>query len=139
VDDTAGGESDDIELSLSLCLGGHFSTDVKRQCLARSSSIASICSASSLDRDRDTDPSLLRTNSLPTETEEERAMVSTMARAGRHVEQMPHVVEAIHFWTLSLAMQNTLSGCIACWRLKFICTMLIVSYFCICMLLFESV
>lgn len=73
----AGGESDDVELSLGLSLGGRFGTEAKRQRLARSSSIASVCSVSSLDGD-DADPSpaaplpLLRTSSLPTETEEER-------------------------------------------------------------------
>ncbi|KAL6598262.1 hypothetical protein ACP70R_046427 [Stipagrostis hirtigluma subsp. patula] len=74
----AAGESDDIELSLGLSLGGRFGTEAKRPRLARSSSIASICSVSSLDGDGDADPSpaaplpLLRTSSLPTETEEER-------------------------------------------------------------------
>ncbi|TVU46548.1 hypothetical protein EJB05_06089 [Eragrostis curvula] len=77
-EDAAGGESDDIELSLGLSLGGRFGTEAKRPRLARSSSIASVCSVSSLDGDRDADPSpaaplpLLRTSSLPTETEEER-------------------------------------------------------------------
>ncbi|CAL4923200.1 unnamed protein product [Urochloa decumbens] len=74
------GDSDDIELSLGLSLGGRFGTEAnKRQRLARSSSIASVCSVSSLDGDdADADPSpaaplpLLRTSSLPTETEEER-------------------------------------------------------------------
>jgi len=79
--DAAGaGESDDIELSLGLSLGGRFGTEAKRPRLARSSSIASVCSVSSLDGDgdADADPSpaaplpLLRTSSLPTETEEER-------------------------------------------------------------------
>lgn len=74
----AGGESDEIELSLGLSLGGRFGTDrspeAKRPRLARSSSIASVCSVSVGDGD----PSpaaplpLLRTSSLPTETEEER-------------------------------------------------------------------
>ncbi|CAL4931601.1 unnamed protein product [Urochloa decumbens] len=76
----AAGDSDDIELSLGLSLGGRFGTEAnKRQRLARSSSIASVCSVSSLDGDdADADPSpaaplpLLRTSSLPTETEEER-------------------------------------------------------------------
>ncbi|KAL6893461.1 hypothetical protein ACP4OV_007559 [Aristida adscensionis] len=74
----AGGESDDIELSLGLSLGGRFGTEAKRPRLARSSSIASVCSVSSLDGGGDGDPSpaaplpLLRTSSLPTETEEER-------------------------------------------------------------------
>jgi hypothetical protein len=73
-----GGESDEIELSLGLSLGGRFGTDMspdaKRARLARSSSIASVCSVSAADGD----PSpaaplpLLRTSSLPTETEEER-------------------------------------------------------------------
>ncbi|CAN6289117.1 unnamed protein product [Urochloa humidicola] len=75
-----GGDSDDIELSLGLSLGGRFGTEAnKRQRLARSSSIASVCSVSSLDGDdADADPSpaaplpLLRTSSLPTDTEEER-------------------------------------------------------------------
>jgi hypothetical protein len=75
-DDAAAGGSDDIELSLGLSLGGRFGTEAKHQRLERSSSIASVCSASSLDGDRDADPSpaalLLRTSSLPTETEEER-------------------------------------------------------------------
>ncbi|CAD6211551.1 unnamed protein product [Miscanthus lutarioriparius] len=73
----------DVELSLGLSLGGRFGTDAgaKRLRLARSSSIASVCSVSSLhgdgDADADADPSpaaplLLRTTSLPTETEEER-------------------------------------------------------------------
>ncbi|KAL6841309.1 hypothetical protein ACP4OV_028827 [Aristida adscensionis] len=73
-----GGESDDLELSLGLSLGGRFGAEAKRPRLARSSSIASVCLASSLgDGDGDADPSpapapLLRTSSLPTETEEER-------------------------------------------------------------------
>ncbi|PUZ40647.1 hypothetical protein GQ55_9G441300 [Panicum hallii var. hallii] len=70
------GESDDIELSLGLSLGGRFGTETKRPRLARSSSIASVCSVSSLDGDADPSPAaplpLLRTSSLPTETEEER-------------------------------------------------------------------
>jgi len=72
------GDSDDIELSLGLSLGGRFGTEAKRPRLARSSSIASVCSVSSLDGDADAGPSpaaplpLLRTSSLPTETEEER-------------------------------------------------------------------
>ncbi|KAG8063006.1 hypothetical protein GUJ93_ZPchr0003g18136 [Zizania palustris] len=74
----AGAESDEIELSLGLSLGGRFGTDMspeaKRARLARSSSIASVCSVS--DADGDPSPAaplpLLRTSSLPTETEEER-------------------------------------------------------------------
>lgn len=74
------GHPDDVELSLGLSLGGRFGTDAgaKRPRLARSSSIASVCSISSLHGDADADPSpaaplpLLRTTSLPTETEEER-------------------------------------------------------------------
>ncbi|XP_062215326.1 ninja-family protein Os03g0419100-like [Phragmites australis] len=71
-------ESDDIELSLGLSLGGRFGTEAQRPRLARSSSIASVCSVSSLGGDGNSDPSpaaplpLLRTSSLPTETEEER-------------------------------------------------------------------
>uniref|UniRef100_A0A0A9BP83 Ninja-family protein n=1 Tax=Arundo donax TaxID=35708 RepID=A0A0A9BP83_ARUDO len=77
-EEAAGGESDDIELSLGLSLGGRFGTEAKRPRLARSSSIASICSVSSLAGDGDADPfpvaplPLLRTSSLPTDTEEER-------------------------------------------------------------------
>jgi len=72
--DAGAGQPDDDELSLGLSLGGRFGTDAKRPRLARSSSIASVCSVSSLHAD----PSpaaplpLLRTTSLPTETEEER-------------------------------------------------------------------
>ncbi|WVZ57281.1 hypothetical protein U9M48_007686 [Paspalum notatum var. saurae] len=68
-----------VELSLGLSLGGRFGTDdAKRPRLARSSSIASVCSVSSLDANADADaspaaaPPLLRTTSLPTETDEER-------------------------------------------------------------------
>uniref|UniRef100_A0A0D9VVB8 Ninja-family protein n=2 Tax=Leersia perrieri TaxID=77586 RepID=A0A0D9VVB8_9ORYZ len=72
-----GGESDEIELSLGLSLGGRFGTDMspdaKRARLARSSSIASVCSVAAADGDGDPSPlPLLRTSSLPTETEEER-------------------------------------------------------------------
>lgn len=72
------GHPDDVELSLGLSLGGRFGTDAgaKRPRLARSSSIASVCSVSSLHGDADPSPAaplpLLRTTSLPTETEEER-------------------------------------------------------------------
>uniref|UniRef100_A0ACD5WZA7 Uncharacterized protein n=1 Tax=Avena sativa TaxID=4498 RepID=A0ACD5WZA7_AVESA len=79
---TEGGESDEIELGLGLSLGGRFGTDrspdAKRPRLARSTSIASACSVSLGDGDGDGDPSpasslqLLRTSSLPTDTEEER-------------------------------------------------------------------
>uniref|UniRef100_A0ACD5WYP2 Uncharacterized protein n=1 Tax=Avena sativa TaxID=4498 RepID=A0ACD5WYP2_AVESA len=81
---TEGGESDEIELGLGLSLGGRFGTDrspdAKRPRLARSTSIASACSVSlgDGDGDGDGDPSpasplqLLRTSSLPTDTEEER-------------------------------------------------------------------
>jgi hypothetical protein len=70
----AAGRTDDVELSLGLSLGGRFgTTDAKRPRLARSSSIASVCSVSSLHADADAAPlPLLRTTSLPTETEEER-------------------------------------------------------------------
>ncbi|CAM0873274.1 unnamed protein product [Alopecurus aequalis] len=75
---TEGSESDEIELGLGLSLGGRFGTDrspdAKRPRLARSTSTASACSFSL----GDADPSpasplqLLRTSSLPTDTEEER-------------------------------------------------------------------
>lgn len=70
----AAADSDGVELSLGLSLGGRFGTDSKRPRLARSSSIASVCSVSSLDADADAAAAapLLRTSSLPTETEEER-------------------------------------------------------------------
>ncbi|KAJ1296689.1 hypothetical protein BS78_01G321400 [Paspalum vaginatum] len=75
-DAAAAAEPDGVELSLGLSLGGRFGTDAKRPRLARSSSIASVCSVSSLDADADPSPDaplpLLRTASLPTETEEER-------------------------------------------------------------------
>ena len=82
---TEGGESDEIELGLGLSLGGRFGTDLssspdaKRPRLARATSVASACSVSlGGDVDGDADPSpasplqLLRTSSLPTDTEEER-------------------------------------------------------------------
>ena len=78
---TEGGESDEIELGLGLSLGGRFGTDrsppdAKRPRLARSTSIASACSVSLGDGDADPSPAsplqLLRTSSLPTDTEEER-------------------------------------------------------------------
>ncbi|TVU38073.1 hypothetical protein EJB05_11423, partial [Eragrostis curvula] len=74
----AGGESDDLELSLDLSLGGCFGSDpareAKKQCLARFSSIASICSLRGItDEDLATaepTPPLHRTSSLPTEYDE---------------------------------------------------------------------
>ncbi|KAL6657635.1 hypothetical protein ACP70R_005415 [Stipagrostis hirtigluma subsp. patula] len=81
----AGGESDEIELSLGLSLGGCFGTDpaqaAKKPRLVRSSSIASICSlpgsssgacAEDLAAAVAPPEPLMRTSSLPTETEEER-------------------------------------------------------------------
>ncbi|CAN1152888.1 Ninja-family protein AFP2 [Linum perenne] len=58
-----GSESDEIELSLGLSLGGRFGVD-KTTKLVRSSSISSIPVESSY-------PLLMRTSSLPAETEEE--------------------------------------------------------------------
>ncbi|KAG8079826.1 hypothetical protein GUJ93_ZPchr0007g3486 [Zizania palustris] len=76
----AGGESDEVELSLGLSLGGCFGADpargeFKKPRLVRSSSIASICSLPGSDDVAASAPSsapLMRTSSLPTETEEER-------------------------------------------------------------------
>lgn len=77
----AGEKSDEIELSLGLSLGGCFGTDpareAKKQCLARSSSIASICTLPSIDGEdlataEPTPPLLHRTSSLPTEYDEAR-------------------------------------------------------------------
>ncbi|TVU38068.1 hypothetical protein EJB05_11418 [Eragrostis curvula] len=77
----AGGESYDLELSLGLSLGGCFGSDpareAKKQCLARSSSIASICSlrgiaGEDLATAEPTPPLLHRTSSLPTEYDEAR-------------------------------------------------------------------
>uniref|UniRef100_A0A0E0LN04 Ninja-family protein n=1 Tax=Oryza punctata TaxID=4537 RepID=A0A0E0LN04_ORYPU len=73
----AGGESDEIELSLGLSLGGCFGADLAREFkkprLVRSSSIASICSLpGSAGDDVAAAAPLMRTSSLPTETEEER-------------------------------------------------------------------
>ncbi|EEC82402.1 hypothetical protein OsI_26773 [Oryza sativa Indica Group] len=81
-----GGESDEIELSLGLSLGGCFGADLAREFkkprLVRSSSIASICSlpgggggGAGGDDVATAAPApapLMRTSSLPTETEEER-------------------------------------------------------------------
>ncbi|KAB8106258.1 hypothetical protein EE612_040508 [Oryza sativa] len=80
------GESDEIELSLGLSLGGCFGADLAREFkkprLVRSSSIASICSlpgggggGAGGDDVATAAPApapLMRTSSLPTETEEER-------------------------------------------------------------------
>ncbi|KAG1341943.1 ninja-family protein AFP3 [Cocos nucifera] len=69
--EATGGDSDEIELSLGLSLGGCFGADPKGKKLFRSSSIASFSSLP-------TEPEfpvatvLSRTSSLPTETEEER-------------------------------------------------------------------
>ncbi|XP_040381618.1 ninja-family protein Os07g0602900 [Oryza brachyantha] len=81
----AGGESDDIELSLGLSLGGCFggadqAREFKKPRLVRSSSIASICSLPGPGGGGGDDMAaaapppapLMRTSSLPTETEEER-------------------------------------------------------------------
>ncbi|KAL5198449.1 hypothetical protein ABZP36_001961 [Zizania latifolia] len=76
----AGGESDEVELSLGLSLGGCFGADpargeFKKPRLARSSSNASICSLPGNDDVAASAPPpapLMRTSSLPTETEEER-------------------------------------------------------------------
>ncbi|KAF0907208.1 hypothetical protein E2562_015717 [Oryza meyeriana var. granulata] len=75
----AGGKSDEIELSLGLSLGGCFGADPAREFkkprLVRSSSIASICSLPGGDDVAAAAPPpapLMRTSSLPTETEEER-------------------------------------------------------------------
>lgn len=69
--EAAGGDSDEIELSLGLSLGGCFVADPKGNKLFRSSSIASF---SSLPREPEFPVAtvLCRTSSLPTETEEER-------------------------------------------------------------------
>ncbi|PNT77251.1 hypothetical protein BRADI_1g59982v3 [Brachypodium distachyon] len=80
VGSAAEGESDEIELGLGLCLGSRFGTDrspdAKRPRLLRSTSIASTCSVSAGDGDGDPSPAsplqLLRTSSLPMDTEEER-------------------------------------------------------------------
>lgn len=73
------GESDEVELSLGLSLGGCFladpSRDAKKPRLVRSSSIASICSlpgSDDLAAAGPTPPPLMRTSSLPTEADEER-------------------------------------------------------------------
>ncbi|OEL32075.1 Ninja-family protein 3 [Dichanthelium oligosanthes] len=76
-------ESDDIELSLGLSLGGCFGADpaqeAKKQCLVRSSSIASICSLPGAAAAGEEPAAvaappadLLRTSSLPTEYMEDR-------------------------------------------------------------------
>lgn len=79
----AGGETDEVELSLGLSLGGCFGSDpaqeFKKQRLQRSSSIASICSLPG-DSAAGEEPAavaappadLLRTSSLPTEYMEDR-------------------------------------------------------------------
>ncbi|XP_065025090.1 ninja-family protein AFP3-like [Musa acuminata AAA Group] len=69
-----GGESDEVELNLSLglSLAGCFGVDPEGKKLVRSSSIASF---SSLPREHDfftVTPTLVRASSLPTESEEER-------------------------------------------------------------------
>ncbi|RZR93688.1 hypothetical protein BHM03_00022230 [Ensete ventricosum] len=69
-----GGESDEVELNLSLglSLAGCFGVDPEGKKLVRSSSIASF---SSLPREHDfftVTPALVRASSLPTESEEER-------------------------------------------------------------------
>ncbi|XP_062187124.1 ninja-family protein Os07g0602900-like [Phragmites australis] len=76
-----GGESDEIELSLGLSLGGCFGTDpageAKKPRLMRSSSVASICSLPGADGNdlaavAPPPAELMRTTSLPTEPDEER-------------------------------------------------------------------
>ncbi|GJN11111.1 hypothetical protein PR202_ga29280 [Eleusine coracana subsp. coracana] len=77
----AGDKSDEIELSLGLSLGGCFGTDpareAKKQCLARSSSIPSMCSLPGIGGEdlataEPPPPPLHRTSSLPTEYDEAR-------------------------------------------------------------------
>ncbi|KAG1366765.1 ninja-family protein [Cocos nucifera] len=69
--EATGGDSDDIELSLGLSLGGCFGADPKGKKLVRSSSIASF-SSSPREPEFPVITTLTRTSSLPTETEEER-------------------------------------------------------------------
>ncbi|CAD5183695.1 unnamed protein product [Musa acuminata subsp. malaccensis] len=68
------GESDEIELSLGLSLGGCFGVDPKGKKLVRSSSIASFSSLNTERGFRATHAAaaLTRTSSLPVEVEEER-------------------------------------------------------------------
>ncbi|CAL9186971.1 unnamed protein product [Musa hybrid cultivar] len=68
------GESDEIELSLGLSLGGCFGVDPKGKKLVRSSSIASFSSLNTEPGFRATHAAaaLTRTSSLPVEVEEER-------------------------------------------------------------------
>ncbi|CAL9174862.1 unnamed protein product, partial [Musa hybrid cultivar] len=68
------GESDEIELSLGLSLGGCFGVDPKGKKLVRSSSIASFSSLNTEPEFRATHAAaaLTRTSSLPVEVEEER-------------------------------------------------------------------
>ncbi|XP_010939184.1 ninja-family protein AFP3 [Elaeis guineensis] len=69
--EATGGDSDEIELSLGLSLGGCFGADHKGKKLVRSSSIASF-SSSPREPEFPVITALSRTSSLPTETEEER-------------------------------------------------------------------
>jgi hypothetical protein len=79
---SAAGESEEIDkVRLGLSLGGCFGTDpmpeAKKQCLARSSSIAAICTlpgigSEDLDTAEPLPPLLHRTSSLPTEYGEAR-------------------------------------------------------------------
>jgi len=110
--DAGAGQPDDDELSLGLSLGGRFGTDAKRPRLARSSSIASVCSVSSLHAD----PSpaaplpLLRTTSLPTETEEERWRRRAMQSRRRLEARRKRVERRNSMGSVSVAPADAVSG-----------------------------
>lgn len=101
-EDAAGGESDDVELSLGLSLGGRFGTEAKRQCLSRSSYIASIYSVSSLDGEADADLSpaallpLLRTSSLLTGRDDAPEQARDGGSAQRLQSCSTHNARSIH-------------------------------------------
>ncbi|CAL9114865.1 unnamed protein product [Musa acuminata var. zebrina] len=67
-----GRESGEVELNLGLSLGGCFGTDSKAKKLVRSSSIAAFSSPQREHEFPVMTTALVRTNSLPAETEEER-------------------------------------------------------------------
>ncbi|WOL01451.1 ninja-family protein 2-like [Canna indica] len=67
-----GGDSEEVELNLGLSLGGCFGVDPKGKKLVRSSSIASFSSLQEEHEFPAVNPALVRTSSLPTDSEEER-------------------------------------------------------------------
>nr|TKW03373.1 hypothetical protein SEVIR_7G019600v2 [Setaria viridis] len=89
-------------LSPGLSLGGRFGTEAKRQCLSRSSYIASIYSVSSLDGEADADLSpaallpLLRTSSLLTGRDDAPEQARDGGSAQRLQSCSTHSARSIH-------------------------------------------